>query len=490
MAIPDRWRKYLVIVGGVLVHLTLGTVYTFGNLNPYLTSYIRKYSSPGNLQYGESVWIFSMSGMGQGLSMFLGGVINRYIGPRLTTLLGSMLMSAGVLLTYVSVQHSFVAVVFTYGLMFGLGVGIAYAVPMACAMKWLPEKKGLVSGCVVAGFGGGAFIFLTRFRLAYINHNNLKPQIDETDGGSYFTQPEVLDKVPKMFLILGACYIVMQLIGIIFISEPPPVEVRTTYVPQPKGDGSDESVNVMDVTVNPDGEDSETKALIPAASSDEEGGIKQEETPAIREHTGVKDDEHAVLHPKQMLKQRAFYILWFIFLFNGQGVVFFSSLYKAYGQTFIQDDVFLATVGAFGAVFNAAGRIAWGYFADKVSFKVSMTCLCALFTVLLLTIGLTSLAGKWLFFLYVCLIFGTFSGNFSLFPVATARSFGQLHYPLNYGLLFTSQVITAPVGAVLTSQLKGIIGWYGMFFVVSGFSFSSFILMFVFQVKNSKGKDV
>ncbi|XP_071085863.1 apicoplast pyruvate carrier 1-like isoform X2 [Haliotis cracherodii] len=470
MAIPDRWRGYLVIVGGVLVHLTLGTVYTFGNLNPYLTSYIRKYSSPSDLQYAESVWIFSMSAMGQGLSMFLGGVINRFIGPRLTTLLGSLLMSAGVLLTFIAVQHSFIAVVFTYGLMFGLGVGIAYAIPIACAMKWLPQKKGLVSGCVVAGFGGGAFIF-DQVQTAYINHNNLKPQAEEVGGESYFTQPEVLDKVPKMFLILGACYIVMQIIGILFISDPPPVEV-------------------MDVTLNPDREDSETKALIPATSSDEEGRLDQRETPKILEQAVLKDDEHAVLNPKQVLKHRAFYILWFIFLFNGQGVVFFSSLYKAYGQTFIQDDVFLATVGAFAAVFNAGGRIAWGHLADRFSFKISMMCLCALFTALLLTIGLTSMAGKWLFFIYVCLIFGTFSGNFSLFPVATARSFGQLHYPLNYGLLFTSQVITAPVGAILTSQLKSIIGWYGMFFVVSGFSFSSFILMFVFKVKNSKGKDI
>lgn len=43
---------------------------------------------------------------------------------------------------------------------------------------------------------------------------------------------------------------------------------------------------------------------------------------------------------------------------------------QAYGQTFIQDDVFLATVGAFAAVFNAGGRIAWGHLADRFSFKV------------------------------------------------------------------------------------------------------------------------
>ena len=48
---------------------------------------------------------------------------------------------------------------FCYSFLFGAGVGLAYTAPMVNGWKWFPEKKGLVSGAVVAGFGAGGFVF-------------------------------------------------------------------------------------------------------------------------------------------------------------------------------------------------------------------------------------------------------------------------------------------------------------------------------------------
>lgn len=47
----------------------------------------------------------------------------------------------------------------TYGFMFGLGQGIAYVVAVATVINWAPEKVGLVSGIVAAGFGISSSIF-------------------------------------------------------------------------------------------------------------------------------------------------------------------------------------------------------------------------------------------------------------------------------------------------------------------------------------------
>ena len=41
----------------------------------------------------------------------------------------------------------------------------------------------------------------------------------------FFTQDDVLEKVPSMFLILGGCYAVMQLIGCLLLRNPPSREV-------------------------------------------------------------------------------------------------------------------------------------------------------------------------------------------------------------------------------------------------------------------------
>lgn len=72
-----------------------------------------------------------------------------------------------------TIKKSYYLFLVTYGFMFGFGVGITYAPPMNAAMKWFPKHKGLVNGVIVAGFGGGAFIF-DFVQTAYLNPNNIQ----------------------------------------------------------------------------------------------------------------------------------------------------------------------------------------------------------------------------------------------------------------------------------------------------------------------------
>ncbi|XP_048747339.2 uncharacterized protein LOC125659643 isoform X2 [Ostrea edulis] len=364
---------------------------------------------------------------------------------------------AGVLLTFFTIKFSFYWTLFTYGFLFGIGVGIAYATPMGCAMKWLPDKEGLVNGCVVAGFGGGAFIF-DQIQTAYINPHNEKANLDE-NGEKYFTQDVILDRVPSSFLLLGGCYAAMQFIGSMLLQDPP-----HDYHPLISAKDNDES--------NPGEADSLHNEIISFAENQDPVRTERE------------------FSPRETLRQKAFYKLWFMYLFNGQGINFISSLYKAFGQTFIGDDYFLAVVGSLAAVCNGAGRIMWGTLADKFSFKTAMVFSTGLFSFFILTFELTSLVGKPLYLIWVCFLFLTFSGNFSLLPTATARAFGKTHYGVNYGMVFTASVISSPISALLTSKLKVVIQWYGMFYMVAIFSFISMCLAWSFDVKDSKNDDI
>jgi hypothetical protein len=77
------------------------------------------------------------------------------------------------------------------------------------------------------------------------------------------------------------------------------------------------------------------------------------------------------MNPRQVLRAREFYMLWMTFLFNQQAIGYISTMYKAYGLTFIQNDRFLALVGAVASVFNSLGRIAWGSVGDRTCYRVS-----------------------------------------------------------------------------------------------------------------------
>lgn len=70
----------------------------------------------------------------------------------------------------------------------------------------------------------------------------------------------------------------------------------------------------------------------------------------------------------------------------------------------------------------------------------TMIIQCVSMALLFSTFAFTEKAGKWMYVIWVCLIFGTFCGNFALFPTATAKAFGQKYFTVNYGMIFSSQV--------------------------------------------------
>ena len=52
------------LVGGFALHLTLGTLYCFGNLNTYITSYIRIHVHEG-IMYSDMIWIPTLATIAQ-----------------------------------------------------------------------------------------------------------------------------------------------------------------------------------------------------------------------------------------------------------------------------------------------------------------------------------------------------------------------------------------------------------------------------------------
>ena len=195
------------------------------------------------------------------------------------------------------------------------------------------------------------------------------------------------------------------------------------------------------------------------------------------------------LHPLQMLKKFNFYHLWVMMLLSGFAVIFTASLYKLFGFSFISDDHFLAIVGATSSICNCAGRIVWGLVADVVSYKFALVFQSGIMTAFLLTL-FASAVHKAMFFIWVCVIFFCLGGVFSLYPTAIARSFGPKYLGMNYGLLFTSQTSAGVVAVVLFSTLQKFLGWYGLIFLISGFSLSGFVFTLLFRSKRYVSLDL
>lgn len=143
-----RWR---VALAAVLMQLCLGTVYAW--------SIFKKPMMETN-HWGETQTqlAFMIYGAVFALAVAFGGNLVDRLGPRIVALSGGVLFSTGVLLGGLANQLQRIELlIVAYGLVGGLGGGFGYVTPIATLIRWFPDKRGLVTGLAVMGYGLGAF---------------------------------------------------------------------------------------------------------------------------------------------------------------------------------------------------------------------------------------------------------------------------------------------------------------------------------------------
>ncbi len=149
---PSSGQRWLIAAAGAVVMLAIGGVYGWSVFTGPLQEEFGWTSTQALLPY---VVLHGVIFVGT----FVGGRIQDRIGPRPVALAGIAVYSVGVGLSALTSEpeHLWVMIV-TYGVLGGLGLGLAYIVPPAVLSKWFPDKRGLANGIAVGGFGAGALI--------------------------------------------------------------------------------------------------------------------------------------------------------------------------------------------------------------------------------------------------------------------------------------------------------------------------------------------
>jgi OFA family oxalate/formate antiporter-like MFS transporter len=187
-------RRWLIAAAAVLVQLALGAVYAWSVFSRPLESQMGWTKSQAALPFVVVIGVIFVG-------TFTGGRLQDRIGPRPVVLAGGILYAVGVILaSFVSEPGQLWLLVLTYGVMGGIGLGLAYIVPIAMLVKWFPDKRGLITGIAVGGFGAGALLTAPiAQRLIAANEGD----------------------VAQSFLVLGIMYLVMVVVGGAFFRDPP-----------------------------------------------------------------------------------------------------------------------------------------------------------------------------------------------------------------------------------------------------------------------------
>ncbi|WP_027340747.1 L-lactate MFS transporter [Halonatronum saccharophilum] len=139
-------NRWMYIPLGLIIFMCMGTVYAWSIFRKPVEELFGISATQSGLPYMAFLVSYAV------LMPIAGGMIDKY-GPRKMTISGGLLVSIGWLLAGFSPEINFAFLIFSYGIIGGAGVGIAYGAPMAVAAKWFPDKKGLAVGMTLGGFG-------------------------------------------------------------------------------------------------------------------------------------------------------------------------------------------------------------------------------------------------------------------------------------------------------------------------------------------------
>lgn len=147
-AIYARWG-YLAV--GVVAMLFAGILYAWSILKAPLAAEFGWGASQLALNFTLAMSFFCIGGL-------LGSRISKGMGHRVALVIAGGLLAAGFVLTSALRGTSVLMLYITYGVLAGMGVGIAYNVIISTVSAWFPDKKGLCSGCLMMGFGSSALL--------------------------------------------------------------------------------------------------------------------------------------------------------------------------------------------------------------------------------------------------------------------------------------------------------------------------------------------
>lgn len=378
-------RAWVVTFAGTAINLCLGILYAW---NVWKNSLIGTEANPAGtamtglnegwvyLTRAEGTWAYSICGFVFALSMIAGGRIQDRHGPKVGATAGGLFLAAGCILA--GLLKSYVGLLLGFGILGGVGMGLAYAATTPAAVKWFgPHQRGLIVGIVVGGYGGAAI---------YISP--LARYLIDTFG------------ISGSFIALGIFFAIVVVIAGQLLSWP-----AAGYVPptppvsqtKPQMTGVDWSAPAMLRTV-------QFYALVFLFLGSAQSGLL------------------VIGNATRMLSDTTRNAL--------TGVAEVSAV-----VTFLAGNTWV--LSSYGGLVNAVGRVGTGLYSDKIGRTNAYLLNGIVAAICLLTTPWVIQSGNVpLLFLLVGVAYWQYGGGLALLPAFTADYFGSKNLGFNYGLVF------------------------------------------------------
>jgi OFA family oxalate/formate antiporter-like MFS transporter len=386
-----------VIFGALLIQLSLGAIYAW-------SVFARPLQMSG-WSTADTQWPFTVGLVSFALMMVYAGRKLYIFGPRKLTAAGGILLGLGYLLAGMTGGDSFWPVLIGVGVLGGAGIGLGYVVPIAVGMQWYPDKKGLITGITVAGFGLGAMIWV---KLA----GNWGGLIVDYGTGT-------------TFMIYGAIFMALVLIGSLWMNFPP-----NFVPPRPDQKGSKFDFHSDEMIRTPQYWSIFSTFAIGATAGLMCIGLMKQFPGQALVSSGMGND---------LADATAGTAMVVFAIFNAIGRIGWGKISDVIGHAVNCDHNGRRTA----LIIMAASQ---GFFVMAFPYVAGM---------------------EYALYLFAALIGFNFGGNFALFPAITTDTFGHKYFGQNYGYVFLAYGLGGTVGPMLGGYL-GDMNNFLLAFIITG----------------------
>ncbi len=146
-------NRNFTLIAAIAIQLCLGVAYIWSVFQSGIaTSLFDGNNASASLSYSLLLAVLTVGSV-------TGGILARKIPLKYVVMSGGFILSAGFFIASFTTPEFPQLLWISYGVMGGIGMGFAYSPTIACVQKLFPEKKGLVTGLVVAALGVGGLVF-------------------------------------------------------------------------------------------------------------------------------------------------------------------------------------------------------------------------------------------------------------------------------------------------------------------------------------------
>ncbi len=398
---PPGWSRWLIPPAALSVHLAIGQAYAWSVFKkPLEATMLTESDHPGTL----SALPFQLGIVMLGLSAALFGTWVERAGPRAAMATSSLFFCSGLAIASLGVaSDQYWLVVFGYGFIGGIGLGIGYISPVSTLIKWFPDRPGLATGIAIMGFGGGALIaspMTTEFLKKW----------DAVVGTAAGAPAPDQDGIAKTFLALAIIYAVFMTMSYGLIRVPAP-------------------------------------GWKPA------GWIKNPDNARIsRNHVSAKN----------AIKTPQFWLLWVVLCFNVTAGIGILERAAPIFRDFFPDSgggdaaALAAAAGGFVALLslcNSLGRIIWSSTSDIVGRRNMYRMYLGVGCLLYLFILLTTDGNKAMFVVACMLILSYYGAGFATVPAYLKDLFGSYQVGAIHGRLLTAWSVAGVLGPMIINNI-------------------------------------